>query len=109
MKIYFEQSGGLIGIENRICIDNNSLNPDEGLKLQHLIDDAKFFDLPRDELAAPPKHGADYFEYIITIETKGRKHYIKTTDLTMPPNLGPLIRFLRQKAQRMDNKLELQK
>lgn len=100
MKIYFEQSGGLIGIDNHISIDSDSLNPDEALKLQHLINDAKFFDLPADELAAPPKRGADYFEYKITIETKDRKHYIKTTDLTMPTNLGPLIRFLRQKAQR---------
>jgi hypothetical protein len=104
MKIYFEQTEGLIGIHNHISIDSDSLNPDEMLKLQHLIDDAKFFDLPSGELAAAlPKHGADYFEYKITIETKDRKHYIKTTDVTMPQNLGPLIRFLRQKAQRKAN------
>jgi len=104
MKIYFEQSGGLLGIENHFLINIDSLHPEEASKLQRLIDDAKFFNLPSQ--SAPPEHGADYFEYKVTIETKELKHSIKTTDITMPSNLGPLIRYLRQKAQEeMDNKL----
>jgi hypothetical protein len=65
--------------------------------LQQLIDNAKFFELPI-EPSEPPQHGADYFEYKITIEAKDRKHHVKTTDITMPPNLGPLITYLRQKV-----------
>lgn len=33
MKIYFEQSGGIVGITNRISINTDSLDADEGLKL----------------------------------------------------------------------------
>jgi hypothetical protein len=97
MKIYFEQSGGILGIDKKISIDTDYLNPDEAFKLQQLIDDAKFFELIT-ESSEPPQRGADYFEYKITIEAKDRKHHVKTTDITMLPNIGPLIRYLRQKA-----------
>ena len=37
--------------------------------------------------------------YVNAIEADDdRTHSIKTTDLTMPPNVGPLISYLRQKA-----------
>jgi hypothetical protein len=97
MKIYFEQSGGLTGIDNNISIDSDSLVSEEASELQHLIDNAKFFDLPSQPAA--PLRGADYLEYKITIETNDNKKYsLNTTDLTMPPNVGPLIGYLRQKA-----------
>ncbi len=98
MKIYFEQSGGIVGINNCISINTESLNADEVHELQHLIDDTGFFHLPSN-LGATPIRGADYFEYKITVvNNDDKEHTIKTTDLTMPSNLGPLIRYLRQKA-----------
>ena len=97
MKIYFEQSGGFTGIEKNILINSNSLDTEEASELQRLVDNANFFDLPSEPAA--PLHGADYLEYKITIETNdNKKHPIKITDLTMPPNVGPLIRYLRRKA-----------
>ena len=97
MKIYFEQSGGLTGIDNNISIDSDSLQPKEASELQRLVDNARFFDLPSQP--SVPSRGADYLEYKITIETNdNKKHSIKTTDLTMQSNVGPLIRYLRQKA-----------
>jgi hypothetical protein len=97
MKIYFEQSGGILGINKNISINTDYLNPDEAFKLQQLVEDAKFFELPA-ESSESPQHGADYFEYKITIEAKDRKYDVKTTDITMPSNLGPLIRYLRKMA-----------
>ena len=97
MKIYFEQSGGLAGIENSVSIDSNSLVPEEASELQSLVDNARFADLPSQPAA--PLRGADYIEYKITIKTNdNRKYSLNTTDLTMPPSVGPLIRYLRQKA-----------
>lgn len=98
MKIYFEQSGGLLGTDNHILINTDSLHPEEASRLQQMIDDAKFFDLPSE--LDPPKHGADYFEYKVTIKADKLKHSIKTTDVTMPSTLGPLLRYLREKAQK---------
>jgi hypothetical protein len=97
MKIYFEQSGGILGMNNNISINIDYLSPDEASKLQQLIENAKFFEVPTERLDSSQLAGADYFEYKITIETKDRKHYVSTTDITMPSNLGPLIRYLRQK------------
>jgi hypothetical protein len=97
-KIYFEQSGGILGIDKNILINTDYLSPDEAFKLQQLIDNAKLFELST-ESSEPLQHGAaDYFEYKITIEAKDRKHHVETTDITMPSNLGPLIRYLRQKV-----------
>jgi hypothetical protein len=97
MKIYFEQGGGLAGINNNISINSDSLDPQEALELQRLVDNAKFFGLPSEPAA--PLRGADYLEYKITIETNDNKrHSIKTTDLTMSPDVAPLIRYLRRKA-----------
>jgi hypothetical protein len=56
-------------------------------------DDENFFGLPSQQPA--PLRGADYLEYKITIEPNdNKKHSIKTTDLTMPSNVRPLIRYL---------------
>jgi len=97
MKIYFEESGGLAGIAYDISIDSNLLDPQEASRLQRLVDNSNFFNLPSEPAA--PLRGADYLEYKITIETSdNKKHSIKTTDLTLPPNVGPLIRYLRRKA-----------
>jgi len=99
MKIFFEQSGGVAGIANNISIDSNSLDHQEASELQHLVDNSNFFDLPSESTAQ--LRGADYLEYKITIETNdNKKHSIKTTDLTIPPNVAPLIRYLRRKAVR---------
>ena len=99
MKIYFEESGGLAGIANNISINSDSLDPQEASELQRLVDNTNFFDLPSEPAA--PLRGADYLEYKITIETNNnKKHSIKTTDLTLPPYVAPLIRYLRRKAVR---------
>jgi hypothetical protein len=97
MKIYFEQSGGLAGIVKNISINRDSLDPQEASELQRLVDNANFFALPSEPAA--PLRGADYLEYKITIETNdNKKHSIRTTDLTLLPNIAPLIRYLRRKA-----------
>jgi hypothetical protein len=99
MKVYFEQRGGLAGIDNSILIDSDSLDPQEASELQRVVDNSNFFNLSSDPAA--PLRGADYLEYKITIETDdNKKHSIKTTDLSMSPNVATLIRYLRQKAVR---------
>jgi hypothetical protein len=99
MKIYFEQSGGFAGIAINISIDSSSLDPQEASELQRLVDEANFFDLPSEPTAQ--LRGADYLEYKVAIETNdNKKHSIKTTDLAVPPNVAPLIRYLRRKAVR---------
>jgi hypothetical protein len=99
MKIKLERSGGITGMTSSFSADTNTFSPNEADHIQQLINDAKFFDLPA-EAAPPPKRAADYFEYVITIEKEGMKpHTIKTTDITMPSTLKPLINFLLNKQR----------
>lgn len=79
--------------------DTNSLSHNEADQLQDLIDKARFFDIPTEESSRPPAGAADYFEYVITVEKEGQQqpHTVKTTDVTMPPGLRPLINFLISK------------
>lgn len=78
--------------------DTNSLSHNEADQLQDLIDKARFFDIAAEESSRPPGGAADYFEYVITVEKEGQQpHTVKTTDVTMPPGLRPLINFLISK------------
>jgi hypothetical protein len=99
MKIYFEQSGGLAGTLIAVTLDTNSLPAEDVNRIQNIVDNTKFFDLP--PKSPPPKPGAaDYFQYKITIETEQQKHTVETTDVTMQSELKPLIAYLRGKAKR---------
>lgn len=99
MKIYFEQSGGIAGINDSISIDSDLLQPEEQLELERLIGIANFFNIPT-ELGKDPLRGADFFSYKISVEKDLKRHSIATTDLTMPPKLSPLLRYLKQKVLR---------
>jgi hypothetical protein len=104
MKIKFERSGGITGMISNFSADTTSFSPSEADQIQQLINDSRFFDLP-EESAPPPKGAADYFEYVITIEKeRGQSHTIKTTDITMPPTLKPVINFLTNKQRIMSAK-----
>jgi len=101
MKIKFERSGGITGITTNFSADTSLFSPTESDQIHQLINEAGFFDLPA-QSAPPPKGAADYFEYVITVEKEGRQAYtIKTTDITMPPTLKPLINFLTTKQRTM--------
>jgi hypothetical protein len=104
MKIKFERSGGIIGTTINFSADTDLLSRSEADQIQQLIDNARFFELPS-ESAPPPKGAADYFEYVVTVEKEGsQQHTIKTTDITMPPTLKPLINFLTNKQRTMYSK-----
>jgi hypothetical protein len=97
MKVYLEQGGGLTRFRTYASVDSDTLQPEEASELHRLINDANLFQLPSQPTA--PSRGADYLEYKITLETNNnRKHSIKTTDLSMPRHVRPLVTYLKQKA-----------
>src|SRR6476620_4571354 len=96
MKISLETSGGLAGTNASIVLDTNSMSKDEGKQISDLVKNSNFFDFPSDSV--PPKAGsADYINYKITVTNNEKEHTIRTNDVTMPPQLEPLIDFLYQK------------
>jgi hypothetical protein len=99
MKITFQTSGGLAGTSGSIVLDTNSMSNDEGKQISDLVKNSNFFDFPSD--SSPPKAGsADYINYKITVTISEKEHTIRTNDVSMPPQLEPLIDFLYQKLTR---------
>jgi len=89
--VTFERSGGVVGNEVYFNLDLGSLSEDKVERLQKLIDNAHFFNIPANlAMSATP----DEFQYKLTVDNGNEYHSVRVTDTTMPKNLLPLIREL---------------
>jgi hypothetical protein len=96
MHIYYERSGGIEGTPLYVNFSLDSLPLMEQTELKEMIATSNFYDLSSNTTVT--KGAADYFEYMVTIKTDGKKNTVRVTDITMPKQLVPLISFLTQKA-----------
>jgi hypothetical protein len=105
MRIHYEQSGGLAGLDINATVNTNSLPSDEVNKLQDLVNKANFFSL--NSVSSPPEMGADYFHYRITVEMEDnenehkKEHTVEIYD-PVPAQIKPLIKYLRSKAMEQE-------
>ena len=87
--ITFERSGGFAGNEIDFDLKLESLSENEAKRMQKMIDNADFFNIPTDiEQSAAP----DQFLYRITVDDGNKYHTVRCTDATMPKSLLPLVR-----------------
>jgi hypothetical protein len=98
LKVYFESSGGFTGMDNSTVIDTELTNSEDAQQLRKLVMNSNFFDLPS-ESSRPKPGSADYIAYKITVESEGQSHTVRTNDISMPPKLSTLIRFLQSKSK----------
>lgn len=99
MQLYFERSGGFMGLRLAAAVDTAELPAEEAEEWQQSIDAADFFNLPPgpegeggEKLQAAG--GADAFIYKLTVVTAEREHTARYTDADMPEQLRPLMRRL---------------
>jgi hypothetical protein len=100
MKVYYEQSGGIAGVDIKTMINSNLLTFSEKNELHQLITNSHFFSIgSKPEL---PK-GADRINYQIIVELdqgeapgKTHKHTVKFYD-PIPATLKPLVKYLKNK------------
>lgn len=100
MKIYFERSGGFMGLSVSTFVDTNQIPPEEALNLLVKVEDAEFFDLP--EMPSVGLESAvipDALSYKVTVEVAGIKHTVETSENNAPPQLQPLLQELSQLAR----------
>jgi len=98
--ITFERSGGFANIRFAADFELDELPDDQAHQLKELFDDLDFDELPENLI----KDGsvADGFTYVITVESKQRKHTVTTDDTSAPEKMPPLFDLLTQIArQRM--------
>lgn len=98
MKVYFESSGGFAGMHTSTIIDTDLTSSEDAQQLKNLVMNSNFFDL-RSESSRPKPGSADYTGYKITVESEGLSHTVRTNDISMPPKLSTLIRFLQSRSK----------
>lgn len=101
MRIEFKTEGGFAhfpGLSKPVVIDTDQLSQQESTKLEQLVHQARFFDLPS-KVNVPHKGAADYYQYTITIQMGKQRHTTKLVDPVEDANLNALIHFLRKKSK----------
>lgn len=96
MRIYFERSGGIMGLKSSLTLDLDELPPAQAGTLRLLLDESHFFTL-KEDLSTRSVH--DGFQYIVTVETETDSHTVHTSDTTAPDELRPLLQELHQIAR----------
>lgn len=97
MRIFFERSGGFMGLNINTTVDTQALPDTEALSLEQMIQETQFFDLP--ENLKDSTKGADQFSYTLRVETLEQDHTVHTTDVTAPDSLRPLLSRLTYLAR----------
>ena len=80
-----------------VTIDTDDLSAEEAEELEHLIEAAGFFELPR--TSPPPPGAADYLRYTISVTTPERSHTVHLTDPIEDPDIQALVEYLEAKAR----------
>jgi hypothetical protein len=93
--ISFIRTGGTLGQELAANFDLNNMPAYDAERLNTLIREAKFFEIPVVDVVPS---GPDDFAYTITIVSGNSIHSIRATDRLMPRALRPLIEGLTQLA-----------
>jgi hypothetical protein len=92
MRIFFERTGGFSNIKRKGSLDSSTLPVREAHRLQRLLKESRFFDLPP-VLGSDPS-GADRFIYRVTVETEKGKHTVEAMEAAIPRTLRPFLDFL---------------
>jgi hypothetical protein len=98
MRIHFERSGGFGGLQLAVTIESDTLSQEDQQRLDRLIEEADFFNLPaelRDATSA-----ADQFRYKVSVATADRSHTVETAESAAPPTLQPLLDWLTRAARK---------
>ncbi|MGH3104001.1 MAG: protealysin inhibitor emfourin [Gaiellaceae bacterium] len=78
MQISVKRSGGFAGIEEEVAtVDTEQLAAASAERLERLVDEIGFFDLPA---SVSDGEGADRFRYEVTVAADGRRHTVTYTE-----------------------------
>ncbi len=85
-------------MRTEVTLDTESLPPEEGKKLEEMIESSGFFDMPAK--FAPPNRGADYFQYRITAKSKEKEHTVELSDPQVPEKLRMFLKSIIKYAKK---------
>lgn len=91
-RIKFERTGGFAGMTIARDLKINDLSEDQAERLQELLDDMDFSELPERNPETRPM--PDQFTYVITVETKDGEHTVVTGDASADEKMQELLKML---------------
>jgi superfamily II helicase len=94
MKIRYRQSGGFGGLVLGSDFDTQTMSPGEAGELERLVKQA---DLDKVGVKKSSR-GRDLTNYEIVVEHHGATTRAAVDDMTMPPQVEPLLNFLKDRA-----------
>ncbi len=97
MLIFFERTGGLAGIKLKGSLDSSNLPIREAQRLQRLLKQSGFFDLP--PILTSNQPSPDRFSYRVTVETDKGKHTVNAEEAALPDTMRPFLDFLTRSVK----------
>lgn len=99
MQIYFQRTGGFVGMKMSANMDSRDFSSEDQQQLMHLLQQANFFRLPSRLFSKTPQ--PDRFQYQLSIrdETLG-ENTVDVGEEALSPDLKPLVDFLMGQLRR---------
>ena len=95
MKVTFKQTGGFAGLTFGADLDTKTLPRAEGRRLMQLVEASGI----RTLAAREAEGGRDLAAYEVVVEGDGGAIRATFDDMSVPPELAPLLDFLRERAR----------
>jgi hypothetical protein len=96
MQIFFERSGGFMGLRLQAEVDTAELTIEEAQEWEQALDAAEFFEVPSN---LEEQSEADRLIYKIKVVTIEQEHTAQFTDKDAPEELRPLLHRLTLMAR----------
>jgi hypothetical protein len=97
MRVELQIDGGMAyfpGLSRPVVVNSADLPKAQARRLERLVENARFFDLPAASRALP-KGAADMRRYTITVEDGRRRHTVRLNDPIEDADMLALIEFLQ--------------
>ncbi len=98
MRISFERTGGFAALTLKATLDSEALQPSQFRRLQTLLEQSHFFDLPL-KLEGPVER-PDRFHYRLTVENNNCVHTVQASEDAVPTEMRPLLDWLTAAARK---------
>jgi len=93
MKINVKRTGGYAGLEEElVSVDTSRLEPDAARRVEQLISDAGFFELPAEDTGDAV--GADMYRYTVTASDGGQRNTVSFSQGS--PSAAPLLALIEE-------------
>jgi hypothetical protein len=99
MKIDFQTSGGYAGLDLRWSGDTDTATPEVAARITELVTQARLFELRPEDVAPRAPGPPDVMAHRLSVSDGGRQATFSVTDLTAPPEMRPLLGYLRTLAR----------